>query len=415
MKEFAALGRRSFHTDFWALRDINFDIRRGETFCIVGENGSGKSTLLQVIAGILRPTLGVAEIRGRVTALLELGAGFNPEFTGRDNVYLNAAILGFSQKELDRKFGAITEFAEIGDFMNQPVKTYSSGMIVRLAFAVAIHLDPEILLVDEALAVGDVYFRQRCMRKVHELRAQGVTILFVSHSTADIKAMGDRALWLEHGRQKMLGDTETVISHYLAAMVEKDSRYLVQKHDTHDLSDHAVATVTAPEVVEQIPYVDHRHGDRRAEVIGIVALDSFGQPMHMLQPSSSITVRISVRAQDRIALPIVGFMLRDHMGIDFAGTNTSLEDFELPLMRPGDVYTVDFHVQLPELYPSSFSFSPAIADGTLNGYRMCDWIDNALVLQMSRGATPIYGHLRLPCRVELNKAFEVRIPETQLG
>lgn len=415
MKEFAALGRRSFHTDFWALRDINFDIRRGETFCIVGENGSGKSTLLQVIAGILRPTLGVAEIRGRVTALLELGAGFNPEFTGRDNVYLNAAILGFSQKELDRKFGAITEFAEIGDFMNQPVKTYSSGMIVRLAFAVAIHLDPEILLVDEALAVGDVYFRQRCMRKVHELRAQGVTILFVSHSTADIKAMGDRALWLEHGRQKMLGDTETVISHYLAAMVEKDSRYLVQKHDTHDLSDHAVATVTAPEVVEQIPYVDHRHGDRRAEVIGIVALDSFGQPMHMLQPSSSITVRISVRAQDRIALPIVGFMLRDHMGIDFAGTNTSLEDFELPLMRPGDVYTVDFHVQLPELYPSSFSFSPAIADGTLNGYRMCDWIDNALVLQMSRGTTPIYGHLRLPCRVELNKAFEVRIPETQLG
>ena len=167
-------------------------MKRGETFCVIGENGSGKSTFLQIVAGILQPTTGIVEVHGRVSALLELGAGFNPEFTGRQNVYLNGAILGLSTRQIDERYGAIAEFAEIGDFIDQPVKTYSSGMVVRLAFAVAINVDPEILLVDEALAVGDIYFRQRCMRKVHELRSRGVTILFVSHAIGDVKAIGDR-------------------------------------------------------------------------------------------------------------------------------------------------------------------------------------------------------------------------------
>ena len=169
LKELACLNRISFHRDFSALDDVSFEIQRGETFCIVGENGSGKSTLLQIIAGILYPSKGDVFVGGRVAALLELGTGFNPEFTGRQNVYLNAAIFGLSKKEIDAKFSRIEEFAEIGEFIDQPVKTYSSGMAVRLAFAVAIHVDPEILLVDEALSVGDIYFRQRCMRKVHEL------------------------------------------------------------------------------------------------------------------------------------------------------------------------------------------------------------------------------------------------------
>ena len=177
LKELLLLNRMSFHRDFWALRDISFNIKRGETFCIVGENGSGKSTLLQMIAGILHASSGDTMVRGRVSALLELGAGFNPEFSGRDNVYLNGAILGLSRRNMDAKFPDIEQFAEIGDFIDQPVKTYSSGMAVRLAFAVAIHVDPEILLVDEALAVGDIYFRQRCMRKVHELRERGITIV----------------------------------------------------------------------------------------------------------------------------------------------------------------------------------------------------------------------------------------------
>src|SRR5438876_579489 len=274
LKELITPRRYQFHRDFWALRDVSFDIRRGETFCIVGENGSGKSTLLQMVAGILQPTSGTVTVTGRVSALLELGSGFNPEFSGRDNVYLNGSILGFSTKQIDQRFREIEEFAEIGDFIQQPVKTYSSGMVVRLAFSVAIHVDPDILLVDEALAVGDIYFRQRCMRKVHELRARGVTILFVSHATGDVKSLGDRALWLNHGRMEDLGDTERVITKYLAAMNAKDSEYIEHAKNIGASGSRQVA----PEVTRSIPNVDHRFGNSRAEVLGISVLTATGEP-----------------------------------------------------------------------------------------------------------------------------------------
>jgi len=403
LKELASLNRISFHRDFWALRDINFQIHAGETFCVIGENGSGKSTLLQMVAGILHPTEGDVNVRGRVAALLELGAGFNPEFTGRDNVYVNAAILGLTRREIDLKFKDIEGFAEIGEFIDQPVKTYSSGMAVRLAFAVAIHVDPEVLLVDEALAVGDIYFHQRCMRKVHELREKGVTILFVSHAMGEVKSIGDRAMWLESGHIKDMGNTDRVVTKYLAAMFEKDTAYLSTAHRNAQHDSHG--PVKAPEIVDTIPNIDHRFGDGRAEVLGIAVLDLAGQPVHLLEPLSPITVRISVRACQDITLPIVGFIMRNHMGLDFAGTNTARESCDIPAMSAGDIYTVDFHLQLPELYPSSFSFSPAIADGTLHGYTTCDWIDNAIVLQMSPTDGEIYGHLHLPCRVELNRCI----------
>lgn len=394
------LTRRSCHKDFWALHDVSFTVDRGETFCIIGENGSGKSTLLQLVAGILRPTRGEVAVNGRVSALLELGAGFNPEFSGRDNVYLNGSILGLSTREIDHRYAEIEAFAEIGDFINRPVKTYSSGMVVRLAFAVAINVDPEVLLVDEALAVGDLYFRQRCMRKVHELRARGVTILFVSHAIGDVKAIGDRVLWLERGRTMELGQTDAVVTKYLAAMVEKDSAYLLLK--ARPERDGKGTRMKAPEVVEHIPNVDHRYGDGRAEIIGIAVLDEQGNPAHLLEPQSRIVVRISVRAKDEVPMPIVGFMMRNHLGLDFSGSNTAREGYELPPMTEGDICTVDFHLEIPELYPASFSFSPAIADGTLQGYKMCDWIDNAIALQMGHGEGQIYGYMHLPCRVEVN-------------
>jgi len=411
LKELALLNRRSFHRDFSALRDVSFEVAPGETFCVIGENGSGKSTLLQIVAGILQPSAGSAVVRGRVAALLELGSGFNPEFTGRDNVYLNSAILGLSRKQIDQRFRSIEEFAEIGTFIDQPVKTYSSGMAVRLAFAVAIHVDPDILLVDEALSVGDVYFRQRCMRKVHELRENGVTILFVSHAAGEVKAIGDRVLWLDGGAVKELGDPATVVTNYLAAMVEKDSAYLTHKHRS-EVAPHE--RVVAPEIADHIPNIDRRFGDRRGEVIGIAVLDASGQPVHLLEPSSTIVVRISVRANEDILLPIVGFMLRNQLGLDFAGTNTSREGVELPPMTSGDIYTVDFHVQLPELYPSAFSFSPAIADGTLRGYKICDWIDNAIALHMSPGEEEVYGHVHLPCRVQVNRSLTKSQPAPAL-
>jgi ABC-type polysaccharide/polyol phosphate transport system ATPase subunit len=413
LKELASFNRLKRHTDFWALHDATFEIRRGETFCIIGENGSGKSTLLQIVAGILEPSSGCVEVHGRVSALLELGAGFNPEFSGRDNVYLNGSILGLTTRQIDQRYRDIESFAEIGEFIRQPVKTYSSGMVVRLAFAVAIHVDPEILLVDEALAVGDIYFRQRCMRKVHELRARGVTILFVSHAVGDVKAIGDRVLWLERGRIAEIGDPAAVVSHYLAAMTEKDSSY--RQSDSSAATPRATeGAVCAPEIVETIPNIDHRFGDGRAEILGIAVLDEQGRPLQLLEPSSSIVVRISARARQSIPMPMVGFMLRNQLGMDFAGTNTAREGSQLPPLHSGDTVTVDFHLELPELYPASFSFSPAIADGPLTGYAMCDWIDNAIALQMSRTEGQIYGYVHLPCRVEINARLAPEV-EQSLG
>ncbi len=400
LRELLLFNRRSFHRDFWALRDVSFEIERGSTFCIIGENGSGKSTLLQLVAGIFPPTEGEVSVGGRVSALLELGSGFNPEFSGRDNVYLNGTILGLSTREIDQRYQAITDFAEIGEFVNQPVKTYSSGMVVRLAFAVAINVDPEILLVDEALAVGDVYFRQRCMRKVHELRSKKVTILFVSHSMADIKAVGDRVMWLETGRLVEIGAPEAVVSKYLSRMVEKDAAYLKLKGAEPRAS--GSPPVIAPEVVETIPNIDYRYGNKAAEILGIAILDTAGEPVSLLQPGGRITVRISVRAHQGLDFPMVGFMMRNHLGIDFSGTNTAREGYELPAMSPGDIFTVDFHLLVPELYPSHFSFSPAIANGTLHAYEMCDWIDNAVTVQMGHSDGEIYGYVRFPCRVECN-------------
>ncbi len=404
LRELLLFNRRSFHRDFWALRDVSFEVERGSTFCLIGENGSGKSTLLQLVAGIFPPTEGKAEIGGRVSALLELGSGFNPEFSGRENVYLNGAILGLSTQEIDRRYSDIIDFAEIGEFIHQPVKTYSSGMLVRLAFAVAINVDPEILLVDEALAVGDVYFRQRCMRKVHELRSKQVTILFVSHSMGDVKAIGDRVMWLDAGRAVEIGSPELVVSKYLSHMIEKDAAYLKLKHAEEHPS--GSAPVVAPEIAETIPNIDHRFGSGAARVIGIAVLDPTGAPVALVAPESQVTVRISVRACAPLDSPIVGFMVRNHLGIDFSGTNTARESFDLPPMSTGDIFTVDFHVCLPELYPGHFSLSPAIANGTLRGYEMCDWIDNAITVQMAPGEGEVYGYVRFPCRVELNSRLK---------
>jgi len=205
-----------------ALRDVSFTVAEGEAFGIIGSNGSGKSTLLQIVAGILRPSSGSVTVNGRCSTLLELGSGFAPEFTGRQNVYLNATILGLSQEDIEAKFASIERFADIGSFIDQPIRTYSTGMVLRLAFAVIAHSDPRILIVDEALAVGDIAFHQRCMRRIHELRAQGVTILFVSHDTGDVKALCERCLWLDRGVMRGLGEADDIVARYLASTLERD-------------------------------------------------------------------------------------------------------------------------------------------------------------------------------------------------
>ncbi|MDZ7638841.1 MAG: ABC transporter ATP-binding protein [Bryobacterales bacterium] len=387
---------------FWALRDLSFEVERGETFCIVGQNGSGKSTLLQLIASIIPPTEGELTVRGRLAALLELGAGFNPDFTGRENVLLNAALLGFSSAEIAKRMPEIEDFAEIGAFVDQPVKTYSSGMLVRLAFAVAVHLEPDLLLVDEALAVGDIYFRQRCMRKVHELKRSGTTILYVTHSAQDVRAIGDRCLWLDHGLMRECGDPETVVSHYLAEMTTRDGKYV----DSHPQRQHSLEDSFAegpPETMHDIPNIDHRFGDGRAEVIGVALTDASGKQVVLLHPHREVVFRMSILAKATVPSPIAGYVIRNHLGLDLAASNTLREGVELPSLEPGQTMTVDFHLTIPELYPAAFSFTAAIADGDLNAFVMCDWVENVISVAMDARELPVYGYLHLPCHIGINQ------------
>src|SRR5215510_4066044 len=229
LKELLSFGSRRYHEPFWAVKGVDVSVERGCCLGIIGENGSGKSTLLRMIAGVIRPTSGRIEVDGRVSALLELGAGFNPQFTGRENIYLYASILGFTDAQTRQRVPLIEKFAEISDFVDRPVKTYSSGMFVRLAFAVAIHMDPDILIVDEALSVGDIFFQQRCIRRIQQLKQQGVTILFVSHDLQAVRSLADQVIWMDHGRVHLEGKTDEVVSKYLAAMVTRGRKEVMEE------------------------------------------------------------------------------------------------------------------------------------------------------------------------------------------
>lgn len=389
LAELATFGIANRHREFHALSDVTFSVGRGEVFCIIGQNGSGKSTTLQMVAGIFAPTSGEVRVNGRVSALLELGSGFNPEFTGRENIYMNGAILGFSRKELDRIYSSIESFAEIGDFINEPVRTYSSGMTVRLAFAVAIHVEPEILIVDEALAVGDAWFRQRCMRRINEMKDRGVTILFVSHSAADVRAIGDRVMWLDDGRVRMVGETNEVIAKYLACVAGDDASVATEDLDA--------TKVACPKAADTIPNIDHRSGDGSAEMLGIAVLDEFGDPLHLMIPQSRMLVRITARANRDLQSPDIGVRLRNHLGLDFASTSAHREGHAPGPMISGEIVTTDFQFEIPELYPGAFSFSPWISDRGA----ICDGIDNAITVQMARGEGPVYGYVQAPCRIEV--------------
>jgi ABC-type polysaccharide/polyol phosphate transport system ATPase subunit len=394
--ELATFGTRTFHQNFVALNRVSFEVARGEVFCIVGANGSGKSTLLKIVAGIHAPSSGNARIAGTVAALLELGAGFNPEFSGRENVYLNGAVHGLSTRQIDQRFAEIEAFAEIGEFIHQPVKTYSSGMTIRLAFAVAISVEPEILIVDEALAVGDTYFRHKCMRRVHELRSRGTSILFVSHSSADVKAIGDRALWLDRGHAMAVGPVDEVLGKYLAAMDPASN-------GTNSAALPPTNQSSQIDPVLTIPNVDHRHGDGRAQILGIALLSEFGDPLHLMAADHRTLVRISLRAHSTLEKPDVGFVMRNHLGIEFAGASTTSEHHPLSRVKSGETVTVDFLLEIPELYPGAFSFSPFVKDGSRADSQIIDWIDNAITIQMAHGdGGPVYGYIQLPCRIEVN-------------
>ena len=398
---------RSFHEPFWAVKDVDLEVERGCCLGIIGENGSGKSTLLRMIAGVIRPTSGAVTVNGRVSALLELGAGFNPQFTGRENIFLYASILGFTDAQTRQRIPAIEKFAEIGDFVDRPVRTYSSGMFVRLAFAVAIHIDPDILIVDEALSVGDIFFQQRCIRRIQQLKHQGVTILFVSHDLQAVRSLADRAIWMDHGGVHLEGKTDEVVSKYLAAMVTQGRKEIMEEEavgkalpvpDELDMPEEVLARI--PQFLCHIPNIDHRYGNGKARVQGIGIYGKEGHPVTSIMQGDRICIRISVEFQEGVERPNVGFMLRNRLGEDVAGSNVTHEGMRLPAARRGVRLSVDFMLDLPFLHAGFYYFSPAVADGTLDQYDMCDWIENACAIEVIE-RTVTYGHIRIPMRIRV--------------
>jgi ABC-type polysaccharide/polyol phosphate transport system ATPase subunit len=398
LRELAGFGTAKLHREFWALEDISFELEAGQTLGIIGQNGSGKSTLLQILAGIMSQTRGDCLVAGKVSALLELGSGFNPEFTGRENVFMNGAILGLDTREMERRLDRVAAFAEIGDFMDQPVKTYSSGMFMRLAFAVAVNVDPDILIVDEALAVGDLIFQHRCMHRMNHLRDSGKTIVFVTHDLEAITKFCDRAILLDGGRLLEDGKPDLVVQKYRALMFDRERKY--GGFDGAGIPGEVeLRSGKEMPVARTIPNIDHRFGNGEAIVLGIELLDSNGESVSQVFGGQTAIIRISVQFKQEVEQPIIGYTLRDRLGVEMSGCNTTYTGHALPPGKKGQIITSDFSVKFPNLAPGSYSISPAVAKGSVLRHDQCDWIDNALVFTLGSQSL-VYGMMRMDVEVQ---------------
>lgn len=384
--------------EHWALRDVGFTVARGETVGIVGRNGSGKSTLLQIVCGTLPPTSGQVRTQGRVAALLELGSGFSPEFTGRENVYMNASLLGLTRAEVDERFDRIVEFADLGDFIDAPVRTYSSGMFVRLAFAVIAHVDADVLVIDEALSVGDVFFAQKCMRFLRSFQERG-TVLFVSHDAASVINLCDRAIWLEDGRVAMDGDAKAVCEAYHASRQGERVRIL----DAPGAGDGAVRE-DAPEWVDQgvvtgirFDPAAHGFGDGRTTITSVAIQRADGQAAAVIEGGERVVLRVEADVHGQLDSPIVGFFVKDRLGQHLFGANTWAAGRVLPPVAPGAVVTAAFEFDMPILAGGHYTVDVAIADGTSHHHVQTAWMFDALALR-STNSTIGNGLVGIPFR-----------------
>lgn len=382
----AGRGGRRYFREFWAVRDVNLDVRRGETLGIIGRNGSGKSTLLQMICGTLTPTAGRIEVHGRVAALLELGSGFNPEFTGRENVHLNAMVLGLTPAQVDERFDAIVEFADIGQFIDQPVKTYSSGMYVRLAFAVIAHVDADILVIDEALSVGDVFFTQKCMRFLRKFQETG-TVVFVSHDAAAVTNLCDRAALLDSGRLAMVGDAKSVCEAYHASGYEQSLRpgRKTAPQTERAASYMAIKPTIAPISEVQVFRFDperSRFGSGAATIVGASLTDPGGRPLSRIVGGEAVRLVVEADIHAQLQRPIVGFMLKDRLGQALFGDNTyRMYEREPVPVEPGDRLRAEFEFVMPILQQGHYSVDMAVANGTYLEHEQADWLHDGLVIE----------------------------------
>ena len=338
--------RKNYHRDFYALNDISFDVEKGESFGIIGVNGSGKSTLLKILTGVLNKTSGEVKVDGKIAALLELGAGFNMDYTGIENIYMNGTMMGFSKKEMDEKLDKIIEFADIGDFIYQPVKQYSSGMFVRLAFALSIAVEPEILIVDEALSVGDVFFQTKCYKRMDELKEKGTTIIMVTHDLGAVIKYCDRTMVLNSGKQIAIGTPHEMVDLYKKILAGQE--VTVNDYAADDMGSQSFAPMSegsqASHLRESMSVNPHAdiYGDMKAEFIDFGIIDQKGNPATVIVKGESFTIREKIRMNEEIKNPIFTWTLKDKRGTDLTGTNTMLEKIDTGLGEKGKVYDVSF-------------------------------------------------------------------------
>jgi lipopolysaccharide transport system ATP-binding protein len=401
--------KRRFYREFWALRALDLDIARGETLGIVGRNGSGKSTLLQLIAGTLKATEGSLRIHGKVAALLELGSGFNPEFSGRDNVYLNASIMGLSRSQTDVRIADILAYADIGEFVDQPIRSYSTGMIMRLAFAVIVHVDADVLIIDEALAVGDAFFMQKCMRFLREFRKRG-TLLIVSHDAGAITGLCDRALWLEQGQMRGLGDTRTVMNAYLeASLLDRQStagttapgapftrRSGLPRRRPDPRSD-LIDRSHLRNDIKVLPFNPETpsFGDLGARVTDVALCDESGRPLAHLVGGETVILEVSMVADVAVGSAILGFYLKDRLGQLLFGDNTFLDHPQGFSVEAGETFRARFEFDMPRLSPGDYFVTVGLSEGTQEEHVIQHWIHEALKFTATGGGI-VTGLLGLP-------------------
>jgi lipopolysaccharide transport system ATP-binding protein len=387
----ALVGRlpKTYFHEFWALRDVSFEINKGETVGIIGRNGSGKSTLLQLICGTLNPTSGKVITNGRIAALLELGSGFNPEFTGRENVYLNGAILGLEREDIDARFDDIAAFADIGEFIEQPVKMYSSGMYVRLAFAVNIMSEPDIMIIDEALAVGDMKFQAKCMTALTRRQEAGTTVLFVSHNIGAIRSLCSRGIYLEHGELKSMGTAADVSERYLRMIREEmnvEQQGLPATSSSLSLGKGIDKTEEQPAQVSGLKRSEEfdrrvaqfRYGTGEAHITYAELLNMDNEPISMVEFNQNVKIRIYFEVYEQNLLS-VNFNVRDNKKNNITGSNLLLADQSLLEVRPGDCYQVDYAVRLP-LAEGVYSIEVTLTEHIIN---FVDFIPDAIVFTIS--------------------------------
>ena len=370
-REAVGFHHKSLHNDFYALKDISFDVHSGETVGIIGTNGSGKSTLLKIITGILKPSKGMVSVNGRVSALLELGAGFNQEYTGLENIYLNGRMMGYSRKEMESRVPDIVDFADIGEFIAQPVKTYSSGMFARLAFAVAINVEPDILIVDEALSVGDLFFQNKCFRKFEELKGKGVTILFVSHDISSVRQMCSRVLWIEKGIQKIFDQSDLVCDMYM-----DERRIFLNQMTTKNESEHEIKATALQQRKKypRIMNVKDRFGSTKVRLISAFFTTPEGDIVNALEVDTNYQAHVAFNALADLSNIIVGFVLENNKGLPIFDINNYINQQETISARKDQTIEIVYSFKLPRILKGTYLISAAIAEGTQEANEILTWL-----------------------------------------